>query len=78
MAVIVFPVRAGASEGDFLSLAIGEKVLVDKLTAIVRVQPEEREGQALPHPVHCAADTFLSLPPYRNALRPPCGDIHCG
>jgi len=31
-----------------LTLAIGEKVLVDELSTIVRVQSEEREGQSLP------------------------------
>jgi len=35
---IVFLIGAGAGEGDFLPLEVGEKVLVNELTTIVRFQ----------------------------------------
>ena len=76
MTAIVLFVGARAGKGNPLSMAISIEVLVDELTTIVRVQPQQREGQSLPHPVHCTTYALLSFPSYSNTLRPTTGYIH--
>jgi hypothetical protein len=69
-AVVVFAVGAAPGEGQVLTLAVEEEFLVNELTAVVRVEPEDREGeacthvlQAVQHPAACFAaqgDEFSS------------------
>ena len=47
---------------------LGTNLLIDELTAIVRVQSKQGERQALPHPVHCTTDTLLALSPHSNTF----------
>jgi len=76
MATVVLFVRARAGKSDFLLTTIGVKVLVDELTAIVRVHTQEPEGKMLPHPMYCLTHRQLTFAPHRKAFRPAAGYIH--
>src|SRR3990172_1959501 len=76
MTAVVLLVGAGAGEGNPLPLAIGIKVLVDELTAIIRVQSQQRERQTLPNELYRRPYPLLALSPNPYTFRPPTGYIH--
>jgi hypothetical protein len=68
MTTIVFLVRAGPGEVDSFSLAVGIEMMVDELTAVVRVHPQKREREILPYFVKSTANPLLPLSPYRHTF----------
>ena len=76
MTAIVRLVGTIAGESNSLPLTVGVKVLVNEITAIVRVQPQKGKWQALAHSVHCTAYTLLTFSPHSNTLRPTAEYIH--
>jgi len=68
MTTIILFVGARAGKCDPLPNAISIEVLVNELTTIVRVQPQQGEGQTLLHSVHCSPYTLLAFSPYPNTL----------
>jgi len=68
MTAIVLLIGAGASEDNPLPSAIIIEMVVNELTAIVRVQAEQEKRQSLPHSVDSTTNTLLSFPPYPYAF----------
>ena len=68
VAAVVLPVGPRAREGDALVLAVAQQFVVDELTAVVRVDPQQREGQGLADVPDRGEDVHLGLVAHRARL----------
>src|SRR5712691_7410628 len=73
-AVVLLP-GATAGEGDAALPAVVVQALVDELTTVIAIEPEERHGQALPHAMHAPAHSLVPLAPDGLELDPGGGDV---
>ncbi len=64
-----------AGEGDAALPAVVVQALVDELTTVIAIEPEERHGQALAHPMHAPAHPLVPLTPDRLELDPGGGNV---
>src|SRR6185312_8788477 len=75
--LVVLEAGAGAPsrEGELFLLTIGEQQFIDKLSSIIRIQPQQREGKALPCLLQRLQNRLLALIQQRHAFSPSCGNI---
>ena len=59
MRLIVLLVWARTCKGDLLVQAVAVQQIVDKFTAIIRINPKQWKGQSLTHQVDCFRNYFL-------------------
>ena len=76
MGIVFLLAGSGAGEGDALLLTVGKEVVVDELAAVVRVQPQQGEGQVLADVTDGAAHPLLALAHDGAAGHPTGGDVH--
>ena len=60
MRLIVFLVWARTGKSDLLIQAVAVQQIVDELTAIIRIDAEQRKRQSLAHPVDCFRNRLLA------------------
>src|SRR3954466_6617168 len=75
MGLVVLPVGTAAREGEFLLLTPADQVRMEKLAAVIRVDPQERHGQPRPGLLERGEYGGLALAPDAHALRPARGDV---
>src|SRR5665213_920111 len=75
MGPVVLVARAGPGEGDVMLGAIGQQVVVDELTAVVRVDPEDGERELGDHVLDGLEDPDGRLVLDRSVDGPSGGDV---
>jgi hypothetical protein len=70
MSLVILVTRAAARKSELLCPAVSQEVIVDELTTVFRVQPQEREGQALPDPLKRSDDGLLPFVRHNCTLSP--------
>ena len=70
--VVILARGPGSAEADLFLLTKTNQVLVDELAAVVRSDPQPREGRALAQQLHRFQDPHLGLIAHRSDFRPAC------
>ena len=78
MRLIVFLVRTRAGEGHLFIQTIAVQDIVDELSTIIRVEPQQGKGQALAHGLDGGKHKTLRAMENCHTLRPAGGNIGRG
>jgi hypothetical protein len=74
-AVVVLAIGAAAGEGNRVELTVAAQFVVDELTAIVRVDPQKREGELSPDDLESLKNVALRLVFDGSRFGPPRGHV---
>ena len=74
--LVVFFIRARASEADFFLFAVIDEIPIDEFAAIIEVNIDEIKGQSLTDGLKSFADSVMALAVDGPAFNPLREDIH--